>query len=167
MINMEGIFKYHNKSKFEIIGFDYGFKNNDDTHFRIKNYFDKFYYVHDLSDKEIAQLSIKNGIDIAIHRNGYSQNSRSNIFNYRAAPIQISFLGYPGTTCLEFIDYIIADKIVIPEENIQYYSEKLFIYLIHITLHTMKEKFPKNHITREQFGIGSNTFVMCCFNNTL
>ncbi len=166
MINMEGIFKYHNKSKFEIIGFDYGFKNNDDTHFRIKNYFDKFYYVHDLSDKEIAQLSIKNGIDIAIHRNGYSQNSRSNIFNYRAAPIQISFLGYPGTTCLEFIDYIIADKIVIPEENIQYYSEKI-IYLPNTYYPTYDErKISKKIITREQFGIGSNTFVMCCFNNT-
>ena len=146
MINMEGIFKYHNKSKFEIIGFDYGFKNNDDTHFRIKNYFDKFYYVHDLSDKEIAQLSIKMELILLSIEMVIVRIQDQIYLTIVAAPIQISFLGHPGTTCLKFIDYMIADKIVIPEENIQYYSEKI-IYLPNTYYPTYDERknFQKNH----------------------
>ena len=81
-----------------------------------------------LSDKEIANLARRQKIDIAIHRNGHSQNSRSNIFAYRAAPIQISYLGFPGTTGSDCMDYLIADKIVIPQESKIHYSENI-IYL--------------------------------------
>ena len=94
-------------------------------HKRVKNYFDKFFYVQQLSDKEIADFARKQKIDIAIHRNGHSQNSRSNIFSYRTAPLQISYLGYPGSTGLDFIDYMVADQVVIPPENQKYYSEKI------------------------------------------
>ena len=166
MINMEGIFKYYNKEDFEIYGFDYGFSNKDKTHYRIKNYFDNFYNVADLSDKNIANLAKENQIDIAIHRNGYSQNSRTNIFSYRPAPIQVNFLGYPGTTGLDFIDYIIADKIVIPEENKKFFSEKI-INLPDTYYPTFNERKIANlSLKREDLGIPKNAFVMCCFNNT-
>ncbi len=166
MINMEGIFKYYNKEDFEIYGFDYGFSKKDKTHYRIKNYFDNFYNVADLSDKNIANLAKENQIDIAIHRNGYSQNSRTNIFSYRPAPIQVNFLGYPGTTGLDFIDYIIADKIVIPEESKKFFSEKI-INLPDTYYPTFNERKIANlSLKREDLGIPKNAFVMCCFNNT-
>ena len=91
-------------------------------------YFDQFYYINDYSDYDVAKLAKENKIDIAIHRNGYSQNARTNIFSYRVAPLQVNFLGYQGTTGLDFIDYIVADNVVIPKDNQKFYSEKI-IYL--------------------------------------
>ena len=166
MMNMEGIFKNHNKNEFEIYGFDYGNNKDDLTHKRITSYFDKFFYISDLSDKKISELSRENKIDIAIHRNGYSQNSRTNIFSYRTAPIQISFLGYPGTLGLNYIDYIIADQIVIPEENNVFFSEKI-IYLPDTYYPTFNERKIANlSLTRKDLGISKDSFVMCCFNNS-
>tara|TARA_B100001057_G_scaffold76807_1_gene71568 strand:+ start:40 stop:2121 length:2082 start_codon:yes stop_codon:yes gene_type:complete len=166
MMNMEGLFKYYNKNKFEIIAFDYGYNNNDETHYRIKKYFDKFFYVSGLSDKEIADLSIKNKIDIGIHRNGFSQNSRSKIFAYNPCVVQINFLGYPGTTALDFIDYIIADKIVIPENHRKFYSEKI-IYMPNTYYPTYDQrKVSTKKFKRSDYNIPDNAFVLCTFNNS-
>jgi len=165
MMNMEGLFKYYDKDKFEIIGFDYGYNNKDETHKRIKKYFDKFYYVSDLDDKKIANLSQQNCVDIAIHRNGYSQNSRTNIFSYQPALLQINFLGYPGTTGLSFIDYIVADEIVIPKKNEVFFSERI-IYLPNSYYPTYAErKISNKNYNKQMFDIDNNAFVFCSFNN--
>lgn len=166
MMNMEGLFKYYDKSKFEIIGFDYGFDNNDETHQRIKKYFDKFFYVSNLTDNEIAELARENKIDIAIHRNGYSQNSRTKIFSYNPSILQINYLGYPGTTGLGFIDYIIADKIVIPKVNQKFFSEKI-IFMPNSYYPTYNKRVISNkEFSRFNIGIPENAFVLCCFNNS-
>ncbi len=166
MMNMEGIFKHHNKEKFEICGFDYGYSNNDTTHHRIKKYFDKFFYINDLNDKQISELVKKNQIDIVIHRNGYSQNSRNSLFAKKIAPIQISFLGFPGTMGVNFVDYIIADKTVIPAKNIKYFSEKI-IYLPNTYYPTYNErKISKKEYYRKDIDIDDNSFVFGSFNNS-
>ncbi|MDB4860037.1 tetratricopeptide repeat protein [Alphaproteobacteria bacterium] len=166
MINMEGIFKYHNKEKFEIYGFDYGFSNNDDTHHRIKKYFDKFFYVNDLTDEQISKLVKDNQIDIVIHRNGYSQNSRNTLFAKKMAPIQISFLGFPGTMGVDFIDYIVADKTVIPEENTKFFTEKI-IYLPNTYYPTFnKRKISTKKYHRKDLGIDEQSFIFGSFNNS-
>lgn len=166
MMNMEGIFKYHNKEKFEIYGFDYGYSNNDDTHHRIKKYFDKFFYVNNFNDEQISQLVKDNQIDIVIHRNGYSQNSRNNWFAKKLAPIQISFLGFPGTMGVDYIDYIVADKTVIPEENIKYFSEKI-IFLPDTYYPTYNErKISTKKYNRKDLGIDQSSFVFGSFNNS-
>tara|TARA_B100000579_G_C22833224_1_gene857187 strand:- start:319 stop:2388 length:2070 start_codon:yes stop_codon:yes gene_type:complete len=166
MMNMEGIFKYHNKEKFEIYGFDYGYSNNDDTHNRIKKYFDKFFYVNDLTDEQISKLVKDNQIDIVIHRNGYSQNSRNTLFAKKIAPIQISFLGFPGTMGVNFIDYIIADKIVVPEENTKFFTEKI-IYLPNTYYPTFNErKIGTKEYHRKDLGIDDSSIVFGSFNNS-
>lgn len=166
MMNMEGIFKYHNKEKFEIFGFDYGYSNNDDTHHRIKKYFDKFFYVNDLTDEQISKLVKDNQIDIVIHRNGYSQNSRNTLFAKKIAPIQISFLGFPGTMGVDFIDYIIADKTVIPNENSKFFTEKI-IYLPNTYYPTFNErKISTKKYHRKDLGIDEHSFVFGSFNNS-
>lgn len=166
MINMEGIFKYHNKEKFQIYAFDYGHSNYDNTHERIKKYFDHFIYVNKLNDDEIAEIVKEMQIDIVIHRNGYSQNSRNTLFSKKIAPIQISFLGYPGTMGVDFIDYIIADKVVIPENNIKYFSEKI-IYLPNTYYPTFNErKISKKKFEKKHYEIDSDTFVFASFNNS-
>ncbi len=166
MMNMAGIFENHNKKAFEIIAFDYGILRNDAMHQRVKNCFDKFLYVKKLSDKDIAYLARDQKIDIAIHRNGHSQNSRSNIFAYRAAQLQISYLGYPGSTGSEFIDYMIADQVIIPPENQKFYSEKI-IYMPDSYYPTdNSRKISDKKFQRSDFNLPEEAFVFCCFNNS-
>ena len=163
---MEGIFKNHNKDKFEIYGFDYGNFHNDETHERIKKYFDKFYYINDLQDEKVAEIVKENKIDIAIHRNGYSQSSRNSLFAKKIAPIQISFLGYPGTMGVKFIDYIIADKVVIPDKNKQFFLEKI-IYLPNTYYPTNNERvISEKRYKKIDLGIDDKSFVFGCFNNS-
>tara|TARA_B100000700_G_scaffold25368_1_gene24453 strand:+ start:16710 stop:18779 length:2070 start_codon:yes stop_codon:yes gene_type:complete len=166
MINMEGIFKYHDKNKFEIYAFDYGYFHNDSTHQRIKNYFDHFLYINELNDDEVVKIIKEQKIDIAIHRNGYSQNSRNSLFSNKIAPLQISFLGYPGTMGVKFIDYIIADKIVIPDESRKYFSEKI-IYLPDSYYPTNNErKISTIKFNRKEYNISEESFVFGSFNNS-
>ena len=166
MLNMEGIFKYHDKNKFEIYAFDYGNFHNDLTHQKIKKYFDHFIYIDKLSDDEIIKIVKDFKIDIAINRNGYSQNSRNNLFAKKIAPLQISFLGYPGTMGVKFMDYIIADKMVIPKENRQFFSEKI-IYMPNTYFPTNNErKIGETNYNKEYFNIPEDAFIFGSFNNS-
>ena len=166
MINMEGIFQNHNKTEFEIIGFYYGDIKKDDTHNRIKKNFDKFFYVNEFDDSQILNLSLENKIDIAIYRAGLTVNARSSIFSHKVAPIQINFLGYPGTTGQEGIDYIISDNFVIPKGHEKFYSEKI-IYLTDCYYpRDNNRKISKKDFKRENYNIPKGSFVFCSFNNS-
>ena len=166
MINMEGIFKYHNKDKFEIYAFDYGNFHDDNTHKKIKKYFDYFFYINQMNDDEVIKIIQENKIDIAIHRNGYSQNARNTLFAKKFAPLQISFLGYPGSMGVKFIDYIVADKVVIPKENSKFFSEKI-IYLPNSYYPTDNErKISKQNYKKIDLNINKEAFVFGSFNNS-
>ncbi len=165
MINMEGIFKNHNKNDFEIYGFYYGDIKIDETHQRIKNNFDNFFYVNELDDDEILNLSIQKKIDIAIYRAGLTVNARSGIFSKKVAPIQINFLGYPGTTGQEGIDYIISDSFVIPN-NYKNYSEKIIFLTDCYYPRDDNRKISQKKYKREDFDIPKNSFVFSSFNNS-
>ncbi len=166
MINMEGIFKNHNKDEFEIIGFYYGEVKKDETHLRIKKNFDNFFYVNNLDDEEILKLSLENKIDIAIYRAGLTINARSSIFSQKVAPIQINFLGYQGTTGQEGIDYIVADQYVIPENQENFYSENIIYLPGSYFPRDNNRKIGKKKFTRKDLNISENSFVFCNFNNS-
>ncbi len=166
MVNMEGIFKNHNKDEFEIIGFYYGDVKKDKTHLRIKKNFDKFFYVNNLEDEEILKLSLENKIDIAIYRAGLTINARSSIFSQKVAPIQINFLGYQGTTGQEGIDYIVADQYVIPENQENFYSENIIYLPGSYFPRDNNRKIGKKKFTRKDLNISENSFVFCNFNNS-
>ena len=98
---------------------------------------------------------------------GYSKNSRPNIFAKRVAPVQISYLGFPGTTGSKFMDYIIADEILIPKKDQKFFSEKI-IYLKQSALCCDDRLiFLEKENTREQYGLPKNGFIFACFNNNL
>lgn len=159
------LFEKHNKNRFAIYAYSYGPNKNDEMQQRLKKSVEIFQDVQTISDKEIAELARKDGIDIAIDLKGYTQDSRVGIFSYRAAPIQMTYLGYPGTTGSSFIDYIIADKSIIPEEAIQYYSEKV-IYLPHsYQVNDNTRPVSNKTFTRMEVGLPEEGFVFCCFNN--
>ena len=122
---MAQLFEKHDKDKFELYAFSFGPNCLDEMRARISTAFDHFFDVRSFSDQEIADLSRTNDIDIAIDLKGYTQDSRPGIFNYRCAPIQINYLGFPGTMGSDVIDYIIADEVIIPPEDQFFYTEKV------------------------------------------
>jgi len=157
------VIENHDKSKFKIYG--YSFSNiNDSLTSRFINSFEKFEDVSSLSDNEILDSVKKNSIHIAIDLNGHTKFNRMNLFAKRLAPIQINFLGYPGTSGANFIDYIFADKILIPEHENKYFSEKI-VYLPH-TYFPKKDKFRSNHlISKKSIGLSEKNFIFCAVHN--
>ena len=163
---MANLFELHNKSNFEIFCFYFGPNVDDNTHKRTLSAVDKFINVSSKSDKEIAELSRNLQIDIAVDLMGHTTESRFKIFTERCAPLQVSYLGYPGTLGANCIDYLIADKTVIPTENQKFYSEKI-IYLPNTYLvNDSKTKISDKNFTREELGLPKSDFVFCCFNQS-
>lgn len=162
---MAELFESHDTSKFELFGFSFGPNLNDDMRRRIAGAFDKFVDASRLSDHEVVELSRELGINIAIDLKGYTKDSRTGIFAERCAPIQVNYLGYPGTMGVDYIDYIIADRFVLPRENRRHFSEKV-VYLPHsYQVNDSKRKISERKFTREEVGLPEASFVFCCFNN--
>ena len=154
----------HNKSKFELFGFSFGPDKNDDMRKRVSKCFNSFFDVRLKSDDEIVKISRDLKIDIAIDLKGITTDERFGIFINRCAPIQVSFLGYPGTSGAKFIDYIVADKILIPEENQKYFTEKVIYMPNSYQPNDSTKKISKKTLNRKDFGLPKNSFVFCCFN---
>ena len=161
--------EHHNKSKFEIFGFYLGRKiNNEDIwHERIKNSFDKFFDVGSLTEDQISELSIEEEIDIAVDLMVHCNNGMENRFGafvIGCAPIQVNFLGYPGTSGAKSIDYIIADKNLISDDTKKFYSEKIIFLPNSYQPNTKDTKISDKKLTKEKLGLPSEKFVFCCFN---
>ena len=165
---MHNVFRYHDKSKFELYAFSHGKKESDAWRDMIKPYFKKFYIINDMTDLVAAELARKEKIDIAINLTGLTRNSRTGIFLHRAAPIQINYLGYPGTIGIKSMDYIIADKIIIPNNEKKYYSEKVK-YLPECYISEAKDLLLKStkNFTRLDFKLPNNKFIFCAIHNPL
>ena len=166
MYLMAGVFEKHSKSDFEIYAYSYGPNTNDCMRKRLTAAVDKFHNVRQLSDFDIAALARDHEIDIAVDLKGYTQNTRLGIFAFKAAPIQISYIGYPGSLGAPFIDYIIADPVVIPRAYESAYSEKI-IFLPHSYQANDDMRPIANTVySRSQLGLPADAFVLCCFNNS-
>ncbi len=159
------LFKYHDRTQFELFAFSFGKIVEDDWRKTTKSFFDKFLEVGDMSDVEIAMFARKLEIDIAVDLKGFTTYSRTGIFSYRSAPIQINFLGYPGTMGIHYIDYIIADNVLVPQESQQYYSERIVYLPNSYQVNTKEREISSNEFTRAQMGLPENAFIFCSFNN--
>ena len=160
------LFEIHDRGRFEVFAFSLQKSRiGDETNIRLRKGFDRFIDVDDMSDREIAQLAREFKIDIAIDLAGPTQYSRTGLFSYRAAPIQVNWLGYPGTIGADFIDYIVADKIIIPEHYQQFYTEKIVCLPNTYMVDDSKRTASARVFTREECGLPQNAFVFCCFNN--
>jgi predicted O-linked N-acetylglucosamine transferase (SPINDLY family) len=159
------LFERHNKSKFELIAFSFGPDKKDEMRSRVSNAFDQFIDVVAMSDKSIAQLSRELEIDIAVDLKGLTQDTRLGIFSYNAAPIQVSYLGYPGTLGADYIDYLIADKTLVPHESQKQYSEKIVYLPNSYQVNDRQRVIASKHFTKQELGLRQEDFVFCCFNN--
>ena len=163
---MSGIFREHDKSKFDVRVYSFGKEKSGGLRKQTIENVEQFIDASDWSDKRLVQELNGNPLDVAIDLSGYTDNGRTRVFANRLAPIQINFLGFPSTLGANFIDYIVADEVVIPETHKPFYSEKP-LYL--------KNTFFPNDRTREistkptsrtDFDLPHEGFVFCCFNNS-
>ena len=160
-----GVFERHDRQRFELIAFSFGVPSRDAMRARLEAAFDRFIDVREKSDAEIAQLSRTLEIDIAVDLKGFTQDSRTEIFIHRAAPLQVIYLGYPGTTGAHYIDYLIADQTIIPPEHVDGYAEKI-AYLPHsYQANDGSRMIADRQFTRPSVGLPERGFVFCCFNN--
>ena len=163
---MAGLFERHDRNRFDLVAFSYGPDQNDDMRKRVSAAFDQFVDVRTKSDQEVALLSRNMGIDIAVDLKGFTQDQRVGIFSYRAAPIQVNYLGYPGTMGAEYIDYLIADRTLIPGASQQHYSEKIVYLPNSYQVNDRKRQIADKRFSREELGLPQAGFVFCCFNNS-
>ena len=163
---MSRLFKLHDRDQFEIYAFSLLNGGEKDTvRAQVVQYFDHFIDVDHLSDHEVVELSHKLEIDIAVDLGGQTMDARTGIFALRAAPIQINYLGYPGTMGSEHHDYIIADKTVIPEAHQPFFSEKIIYLPDCYQVNNEEKEISSRRFNREELGLPGDKFVFCCFNN--
>lgn len=161
---ISGLLREHDLNKFEVILFSYGVKK-DDYHEQLKHQGFSFYDVSRESNSSIYELAKRLELDVAIDLKGYTEGTRSDLFSLGLAPIQISYLGYPGTMGAPWIDYLIADKIVIPEDFRSGYSESV-IYLPNCYQpNDNRRKMTVIDDSRSDHGLPEQAFVLCCFNS--
>jgi protein O-GlcNAc transferase len=159
------LFELHDKSRFELIAFSFGPDQIDEMHSRAVRAFDKFIDVRNQSDRNVALLSRSMEVDIAIDLKGFTLNHRAGIFSCRAAPIQVNYLGYPGTMGADYIDYIVADPTLIPEESKRHYREKIVYLPNSYQVNDRTRPISGSVLDRTELGLPSTGFVFCCFNN--
>jgi len=161
-----GFIEAQDRSRFDLTAISLQPEDPSEIGQRIKRAFGTFLDVSKMSDDKVANLIRELEIDIAIDLNGYTQNSRPNIFACRAAPVQASYMGFPGTMGAEYIDYIIADRIVVPVENVSSFSEKIVwlpdTYWVADQRLATGPRIP----SRAEVELPENAFVFCCFNQT-
>lgn len=162
---LAGVIERHDRSQFEVIAFSYGPDTQDDMRRRLERSFDRFIDVRNVSDREVALMARSLEIDIAVDLAGYTGNGRTKIFAWRAAPLQLNYLGYPGTMGASFMDYLIADSTVIPNDEQGHYAEKIIRLPTCFLPVDSERKLTEFEFKRESFGLPASGFVFCCFNN--
>jgi protein O-GlcNAc transferase len=166
MYLMAGLLEHHDKSKFDILGFSFGPDFHDEMRSRAESSMTQFVDVTTKSDREIADLSRKLGIDIAVDLKGYTADARPGIFACRAAPVQVNYLGYPGTMGVRYIDYLVADATLVPEVMNDGYSEQILRLPYSYQPNDRGRRISSRVPTRAQAQLPDDAFVFACFNNT-
>lgn len=161
---MAGIFERHDRRQFETTAISFGPDDATPMRARVQRAFDRFVDVRSASDIEIASLMRRLEIDIAVDLKGLTKDNRAGIFAHRPAPVQVSYLGYPGTMAAPYIDYLLADRTVVPEQDREFYHENV-VYLPGSYQANTARTISEDARTRADFGLPEQGFVFCCFNN--
>lgn len=162
---MAELFEKHDRVHFEITGYSYGRDDKSPMRGRLIKAFDHFVELQALSDQDAAQRIYDDGIDILVDLKGFTENGRIGIPARRPAPVQVNYIGYPGTMGSDFIDYIIADRFIIPEDAEKFYSEKVVCLPDSYQPNDTAREIAKDIPTRAECGLPEYGFVFCSFNN--
>jgi predicted O-linked N-acetylglucosamine transferase (SPINDLY family) len=160
-----GVFECHDKSRFEIYGFDNGRDDKSEVRKRINASMHNIIDISRLGDASAAAAIRDTQIDILVNLNGYFGDHRTQVFAQKPAPIQVNYLGFPGTLGASYMDYIIADQTVVPLNHREFYTEKV-VYLPDCYQSNDRKKEIGTHLfSRGECGLPQEGFVFCCFNN--
>lgn len=162
---LAGVFENRNKSMFDITAISIGPNDNSPMRRRLEGAFESFLDAERLSDAEVVAKIRAAEIDILVDLGGFTRNSRTNIFAHRPAPVQVNYLGYPGTIGADFIDYIIADQIIVPISQQSDFSEKIAYLPDSCQPSDSTRTISEKTFSREECGLPKDDFVFCCFNN--
>jgi protein O-GlcNAc transferase len=162
---MAGVLECHDRDAFEIHAFSYGPEIEDAMRARARATVDHFHECARMPDGAIIAASRKAGIDIAVDLKGYTQDARLAPFAARLAPLQVSYLGYPGTIGGDFLDYILADATVLPMDQQRLYDEKIIHLPDSYQANDDRRAIAPVTPSRVEAGLPENGFVYCCFNN--
>jgi len=161
---ISGVFRLHNRNEFEIYCYSYGQDDGSLYRQKIRQDCDCFVDLQHVGHAESAQRIYEDQIDILVDLMGFTKGGRLEICALRPAPIQVNYLGYPGTCGADFFDYIIIDKTIVPPEHAPYYTEKS-VYMPHsYQANDNRQAFSDKPMSRKDFGISENRFVFCSFN---
>jgi predicted O-linked N-acetylglucosamine transferase (SPINDLY family) len=164
-ILLAGVWERHDKDKFEIYAFDNGWGDASVWRSRVEASFDEIIDINNFSDLDVAKMIRERHIDILINLNGYFGRSRNGVFKIKPAPLQVNFLGFPGTLGDECMDYIVADDCVLPVSSQNFYCEKVVYMPETYQPNDRSRKISDSLCTRNELGLPDDGFVYCCFNN--
>ncbi|WP_306262516.1 tetratricopeptide repeat protein [Pararhizobium sp. IMCC21322] len=162
--NITKLIEQHDRSRFKIIGFDLFGENNSAERTRLKNAFDEFIDLSEKSDAEAGQIIRHLGVDILIDQMGHTARSRGRMFAQKNAPVQVSYLGFPGTSGINSIDYVIGDNTVIKADEERFYTEAVCYMPDTYWPAEGGVAVGAQTISRKQYGIPETAMVYCCFN---
>lgn len=162
---MAGVYEAHDRNEFEIIAFDNGYGDDSPMRARLEKSFDRIVPIAALPDDAAEQAVRDAGIDILVNLNGYFGKPRMNLFARRAAPVQVNYLGFPGTLGAPYMDYIIADRIVIPEGEQRFYDEAV-VWMPDCYQATDSKRERPLPESRAAHGLPEDAFVFCNFNQS-
>ncbi len=158
------LFELHDRSRFEVYGFCWSHEDGTAFRQRVINGFDHFIRIGALGDKEAAECIRSHEIDILVDLHGLTSGARPLILSYRPAPVQATYLGFPGPTGIPWIDYVVADRYMIPEEESRYYGEKP-LYLPNCFQASDSKRQVAPMPKRADYFLPDDAFVYCTFNN--
>lgn len=162
---MAEMFELHDASRFEVMAYSYGPDDGSAMRVRLQRAFHRFEDIRVLTAEQAARKIHADGIDILVDLKGYTAHTRSQILALRPAPIQVNYLGYPGTMGADFVDYLIGDAIVTPAEHAGDYTEKLAL-MPHAYQPNDRQRPVAATPARVACGLPEQAFVFCGFNQT-
>ena len=164
-ILIAGLFERHDRSRFEMFAFDNGWDDGSAIRARINQAFHELVDITRTGDLETAAMIRERRIDILVNLNGFFGRERQAVFSYKPSPIQVNYLGFPGTLGAPYMDYILADRHVIPPEHEAFYVEKVACLPDSYQANDAERRIAQRVPTRAEAGLPDEGFVFCCFNN--
>lgn len=161
-----GLFEAHDRERFDVSAISYGPDDGSKMRSRLKAAFEGFEDVSHLNDEDVIKLIRQLDIEVLVDLGGFTAGARPEILARRAAPLQVNYLGFPGTMGASYIDYIMADRIVIPEGEQQHYAEKVIYLPDSYQVTDARRPIPPNVPARSELGLPEDAFVYCAFNRT-
>jgi predicted O-linked N-acetylglucosamine transferase (SPINDLY family) len=162
---MAGIFERHDRSRFETIAISFGADDKSPMRARLMAAFDRFIDVRDKNDVEVAYLLRELEVDVLVDLKGFTAEGRPGILALRPAPVQASYLGFPGTMGAPYVDYMLADRFVVPDEHLPHYTEKPVYLPDTYQCNDRARRAAERAPSRAECGLPEGGFVFCCFNN--